>query len=154
SGHGVLSYEVIGLVGKLFHDRLTLGMYGMIPNGNFTNLDAFYDDEREQYFSNSLHPELYSDRLSALSIAFGAGFKATDDLSIGVAATLSLKAAVGAPTYVVDAGRLQDILIDSNASVNMSVAPHLGISYEPSPRFRLTGTVHSPEKVELGANFT
>lgn len=154
SGHGVLSYEVIGLVGKLFHDRLTLGLYGMIPNGDFTNLNAFYNDEREQYFSNSLHPELYSDRLSALSIAFGAGFKVTDALSVGLAATLSLKANVGAPTYVVDAGRLQDILIDSNASVNMSIAPHLGVSYEPTPRLRLTGTVHSPEKVELGANFT
>ena len=89
-----------------------------------------------------------------MSIAFGAGYKLTDDLSIGLAATLSLKAGVGAPTYVVDAGRLQDILIDSNASVNVSMSPHLGVSYAPLPRLHLTGTVHSPEQVELGANFT
>ena len=55
---------------KLFEQRLALGLHGLIPNGEFTKLRAFYNDEREQYFSNSLHPELYSDRMTALSLAF------------------------------------------------------------------------------------
>jgi long-chain fatty acid transport protein len=154
TGHLTIVYETVGFVAKLLDNRLGLGFYGIIPDGDFTNLNAFYADEREQYFSNSLHPELYSDRLTALSLAFGAGYRISDALAIGLGATLSLKAGVTAPTYVANAGALQNLLIDTNASVNMSVAPNLGFSYRPSSRWRFTGTVHAPEKVELEVKFT
>ncbi len=154
TGHQTIAYEMIGFVAKLLDDRLALGFYGIIPDGNFTNLDAFYADEREQYFSNSLHPELYGDRLSPVSIAFGLGWKVTEGLSIGLGGSLILEAGVGAPTYVANAGALQDLLIDTNAKVNVSLSPNLGLSYDPSSRWHFTGTVHAPEKVELGVNFT
>src|SRR4051812_3002 len=70
TGHNTRAYQIIGLVTKLFDNRLTLGIYGMIPYSEFTGAAAFYSDEREQYFSNSLHPELYSDRMTATSFAF------------------------------------------------------------------------------------
>jgi hypothetical protein len=144
----------VGFVAKLLEDRVALGFYGIIPDGDFTNLCAFYPDEREQYFSNSLHPELYGDRLTSLSLAFGAGYKVSDALAVGLGASLSLRAGVAAPTFVANAGALQNLLIDTNASVNMSVSPNMGVSYRPSSRLRFTGTVHAPEKVELGINFT
>jgi long-chain fatty acid transport protein len=154
TGHQTTAYEMVGFVAKLLDDRLALGFYGIIPDGNFTNLDAFYSDEREQYFSNSLHPELYGDRLTPVSIAFGAGFKVAPNFSIGLGASLSLVAGVGAPTYVANAGALQDLLIDTNAKVNLSLSPNVGLSYDPTSRWHLTGTVHAPEKVELGVDFT
>jgi long-chain fatty acid transport protein len=154
TGHETTLYETIGFVAKLLDNRLALGFYGIIPDGNFTNLNAFYADEREQYFSNSLHPELYSDRLTSLSLAFGAGYRISDELAIGFGATLALRAGVTAPTFVANAGALQNLLIDTNASVNMSVAPNIGFSYQPSSRWHFTGTVHTPEKVELGVAFT
>jgi long-chain fatty acid transport protein len=154
TGHQTFSYETIGFVAKLFDDRLALGFYGIIPNGNFTSLGAFYPDEREQYFSNSLHPELYADRLTPVSIAFGAGYRFSDNFSLGLGASLSLRAGVGAPTYVANAGALQNLLIDTDAKVNVGLSPNLGVSYDPSSRLHLTGTVHAPEKVELGVDFT
>jgi long-chain fatty acid transport protein len=154
TGHQTTAYETIGFAAKLFDDRLTLGFYGIIPDGNFTNLNAFYADEREQYFSNSLHPELYGDRLTPVSIAFGLGLKITSNFSIGLGASLSLQAGVGAPTYVSNAGALQDLLVDTNAKVNVSLSPNLGLAYDPWSRLHLTATVHAPEKVELGVNFT
>ncbi len=154
TGHQTFSYETIGFVAKLLDGRLAFGFYGMVPNGDFTSLTAFYPDEREQYFSNSLHPELYADRLTSLSIAFGAGYAVADGLSIGVGGSLSLRAGVGAPTYVANAGALQNLLIDTNAKVNVAVAPNVGVSYAPSSRWHFAGTVHSPEKVELGVDFT
>ena len=154
TGHQTNSYEMIGFVAKLFEDKLALGLYGLIPNGDFTDLDAFYADEREQYFSNSLHPELYGDRLKSISIAFGAGYRIADNLAVGVGATLSLKADVGAPTYVANAGALSDLLIDTDAKVNTGLSPNMGVSYDPSSRWHLTGTIHAPEKVEMGVNFT
>ena len=53
-----------------------------------------------------------------------------------------------------NAGALQNILIDTNADVNVAVAPSLGVRYRPSSRFHVTGSVHAPEKVELGVDFT
>ncbi len=154
SGQQVLAYQMIGLVTKLFHDQLALGAYALIPYSKFTGADAFYSDEREQYFTNSLHPELYSDRLVATSIAFAAGVKVTDQFSVGLGFTLNLQTEAYTPTYVVDAGRLQDILVDSDVKVVANLAPHMGLSYKPTPRLRLTATAHSPEKLEIDTTFT
>jgi long-chain fatty acid transport protein len=154
TGHETFFYESAGFVAKAFDNRLALGFYALVPDGNFTNLSAFYDDEREQYFTNSLHPELYADRLTSISVAGGLGWAVSDALSLGLGASLSLKAGVGAPTYVSNAGDLAHLLIDTNANVNVSLAPNIGVSYHPAPRWHLTSTVHAPEKVELGINFT
>lgn len=155
SGDDTFTYETFGLNVKLFEDRLALGMYGAIPNGSFTKLRAFYNDEREQYFSNSLHPELYGDRLTAPSIGFGAGVRVTDDLSLGVGATLSLEAKVMAGTYVVDTGNLSKILITMDGGVEIGVAPHFGASYQLlGHRVRLIATAHAPNEVELDTRFT
>src|SRR5436190_2113951 len=154
SGHDTLTYEVFGLNVKSFDDYLALGVYGAIPNGEFTKMRAFFNDEREQYFSNSLHPELYSDRMTAVSLALGAGLKLGDQWSLGAGVTLGLKANVVAPTYVADTGHLNQILIDMNAGVNVGVAPHLGVSYRPFDRLHLTATVHTPQQVELGTTFS
>jgi long-chain fatty acid transport protein len=154
TGQQTFTYESFGLVVKLFDDALALGIHGLIPNGEFTQLKAFFNDEREQYFSNSLHPELYGDRMTAPSLAFGAGMLLTDDLSLGIGATLNLQAEVVAPTYVVDTGDLEKILIDMDASVNVSLSPHFGVGYTLGDRLRLTATAHAPKKVELETRFT
>ncbi len=86
SGHETFTYEMVGLIAKLFQQRVSFGFYALVPNGNFTALRAPYVDEREQFFSNSLHPELYSDRLTAISLAAGAGLAITDKLSLGASA--------------------------------------------------------------------
>jgi len=154
TGDETFTYESFGLAVGLFDDRVKLGLYGLIPNGEFTKLRAFYNDEREQYFTNSLHPELYGDRLTAPSIAFGAGVRPTDDLALGLGATLNLQAEVVAPTYVVDTGDLEKILIDMDASVNVSLSPHFGVSYTVADRLRLIATAHAPKQVELATKFT
>lgn len=153
SGHNLRTYQVIGLVHKFFEGRLALGLYGMIPYGTFTSAAAFYSDEREQYFSNSLHYELYSDRLTATSIAFATGLQLTDKLSLGLAATLGLKATAASPAYLKSIGAFQDILLDANVSVNTSLTPHFGAVYRPIDRWNLSATVHTPQKFEVDAKF-
>ena len=73
---------------------------------------------------------------------------------MGVGASLSLRAGVGAPTFVANAGALSNLLIDTDAKVNMAVSPNVGVSWKPSSRWRLSGTAHAPEKVELSVGFT
>jgi long-chain fatty acid transport protein len=152
SGHELTTYETVGIVVKML-ERVSFGFHALIPNGEFTRMRAFFNDEREQYFSNSLHPELYSDRMTALSLALGLGIKLTDQLSIGAGATFALATAVDAGAYVADSGNLGAIQLDIDANVNIGVAPHFGVSWAPNKRLHLTATAHSPQKVELGSGF-
>jgi len=153
TGHATHTYESIGLVIKLFKQRLALGFHGLIPNNGFTAFSSIYADEREQYFTNSLHAELYGDRTKAMSLAFAAGVRITDSLTIGAGATIGLLALADAPVYVADAGRLQDIQLNTDVDAKISLIPHGGISWRPHESWHLTGTVHAPQKIEIEASF-
>jgi hypothetical protein len=154
SGHNVRAYQVIGLVHKAFDGRLGVGLYALIPYGGFTGASAFYSDEREQYFSNSLHPELYADRLTATALSFGLGARLHERLSLGAAFTLSLRTVATTPTYVTDVGRFDDIMIDSDVSVVTALSPHLGLVWRPARATRLGLTLHTPQKLEIGTDFS
>lgn len=154
SGQKVRAYQVIGYVTKFFEGRLAAGFYTMIPYGQYTGAKAFFVDEREQYFTNSLHSELFSDRLIATSLAFGLGAKIIPELSVGVSATLSLKSTAGSPTFLNDVNHFQDIRLSPDIGVNAALAPHFGAVYKPVPRLSLSATAHTPQKFEVNTEFT
>ena len=154
SGHKLHTYQVVGFVQRLFRGRLGVGLYAMVPYSKFTGASAFYSDEREQYFSNSLHPELYADRLTATSLSFGLGARLADRLSLGAVLTLGLRTVAATPTFLNDVGRFKDIMVDSDVGVSTAFSPHFGLLWRPGSRTRLAATVHTPQKFEIGTNFT
>lgn len=139
-------YVSVGLVSELIEDYLIVGLYGLVPAKDFTTANSFYNDEREQFFSNSLHPELYSDRLTATSLAFGAGSQIIDQLSIGLTFTLSLANTAVASSYVRDSVDYNQLFLVNDVRVQTAVAPHFGLLYEPIDRLDLAATVHSEQK--------
>lgn len=147
------AYQVIGLVNHIIKERLVLGFYALVPLGSFTTARSFYNDEREQFFSNSLHPELYSDRLTATSLAFGGGGKLSDQVSIGLSFTLNLRNAATAGTYVRDADDYNQLLMTTKVDVHASVSPHVGVRYAPTDWLALTGTVHSKQALVIETDF-
>jgi long-chain fatty acid transport protein len=148
------AYQIIGLVNRIAGQRLVIGLYSLVPIGPFTTANSFYNDEREQFFTNSLHPELYSDRLTATSVAFGAGSKVTDWLSLGLSFTLNLRNGANAGTYVRDANDYNQLLLTTNVDVHASVAPHFGVVIKPVDWLNLTGTVHSEQKFVIDTTFS
>jgi long-chain fatty acid transport protein len=153
SGHQNRAYQTLGLVTQVFRGKVSLGLFAMIPLGEFTTAKSFYNDEREQYFSNSLHPELYGDRLTATSLAFGAGFKLRPELALGATFTLSLANNAAAPVYVSNINDLNTVLLDSDIAVQASVSPHFGAVWMPKPGARVAATVHTPQKFEIETGF-
>lgn len=139
------SYLTIGLVKNLIKDRFTVGVYGMLPLSSFTAAQAFYPDEREALFSNSLHPELYGDRLTAISIAIGAAFQLLPGLSIGGAVSLGLANTTASQDYVQDATNYNTLLLDNNISTTVNVAPTVGVKWDATSWLRIGGVIHSPE---------
>lgn len=148
------AYQIIGLVNKLAGERVVLGFYALVPLGTFTTANSFYNDEREQFFSNSLHPELYSDRLTATSVSFGGASKITKDLSFGVSFTLNLKNSATAGTYVRDANDYNQLLLATKVDVDAALSPHFGINWRPSDVLSLSATVHSKQQLVIDTTFS
>lgn len=149
------AYQVLGLVSHLWPRYLSIGLYAMVPYGSFTQAHSFFVDEREQFFTNSLHPELYSDRLSPVSLAFGAGSQVTDWLSLGVSFTLALKNDADAIAYSGNSAKLGETLqLSTRVDVAASVSPHFGVVIEPFERLDISLTAHSPQKMVIGTAFT
>lgn len=156
SGDQTRAYQTVGLVAPIFEKRVVLGLFAMIPLGEFTTAKAFYNDEREQYFSNSVHPELYGDRLTATSLAFGGGIKVREDLSVGATFTLSLANQASAPVYVSNLNNLDTVLLDSDIAVQAAVAPHFGVAWAPVEKARVAATLHTEQafRISTGFNYT
>jgi len=147
------TYSVIGFVSSLVKDRWNLGFYAIIPFGALLSANAFFVDEREQYFTNSLHPELYSDRLTPMSLALGTGMKVVDWLSLGASFTLSLSNIANGSTYVGDSSNLDaTLLLSTKVDAAVGFAPHFSALLEPFEALDISLTVHSPQMLEIVAD--
>lgn len=147
-------YASLGLVNQVVEDYLHVGLYALLPLGKFTTTNAFFVDEREQYFTNSLHAELYSDRLTAPSLSIGIGSSPIENLSIGVAFTLALLTTADAGTYVPEPGnQAESLKLSADVGVVAKVAPHVSINYRPIENLQLTSTIHSPSRFDIGLSF-
>ncbi|HEY8040710.1 MAG TPA: hypothetical protein VIF15_12985 [Polyangiaceae bacterium] len=143
------TYLTLGLVKHLVKDRFTLGLYTMLPLSSFTTAQAFYPDEREALFTNSLHPELYGDRLTAVSLVLGAGFKLLPGLSIGAGLSIGLANAATSADYVNDATNYSTLLLNNGVTTQINVAPTAGVAWRPIDALRIGGAVHSPESFAI-----
>jgi hypothetical protein len=147
-------YQILGFVQPLLRGRLGVGLTAMVPYSRFTSAQAFYNDEREQYFSNSLHPELYADRLTTTSLAFGLGARVLPQLLVGIGASLGLHTVAQTPTYVGDVGRFSEIKVDSDVGVKTALAPSLGVVWTPTAGARLALTAHAPQRLQIDTDFS
>ncbi len=147
------AYQVIGLVGPIFNRRLVLGIHALVPLGTFTTAYSTYPDEREQFFSNSLHPELYGDRMTATSLAFGLGSEILNGLSVGVSFTLNLTNVVAANAYIRDPDDFGRMQLSNDIGVTANVAPHFGVSWALTEHARLSATFHSVQAFRIDAGF-
>lgn len=154
SSGNVRAYQTIGLVNHLIDDYLTLGFYALVPLSTFTQAHSFFIDEREQFGTNSLHPELYSDRLTPVSLSFGGGSRLTRWFSLGLSFTLGLTNTADALAYVGNSARLNETLqLSTKVDVAASVSPHLGFVFTPVDGFDLSVTLHSPQKMVIESAF-
>lgn len=138
-------YLVIGGVKHLIKNRFSIGLFLTLPLANLTTATAFYSDEREALFTNSLHPELYGDRLTAMSIAVGGSFRLLKQLSIGIGTTLGLSNQATSSSYVPAATDYSQLLVNNSIGVTAALSPHAGAYWTPTDRVRIGAVIHAPE---------
>ena len=144
-------YVTFGFVQPIFAEHLVLGVHALIPAGSFTGGDQFFVDEREQFFSNSLHAELLGDRLAAPSIAVALASQLTNGLTFGAGLGIRMKTSAQADTFVIDGNDQEGTLqLSTGIDVSIGVAPYLATRYEFGERDgSLSVTVHSPNRFDV-----
>jgi hypothetical protein len=143
-------YQALGFVGQLFQRRLSLAVYTLVPLRSLVEAHSFFPDEREQFFTNSLHPELYADRLSAMSMVVGAGSRVTEWLGIGASVTVNLASSAAANAYIGDSADLAGSLRQSaRLESTAALAPHFAATILPFETLRASVTLHSPQRMDI-----
>ncbi len=137
-----LGYVQIGSQVNFLKDRLSFGFLGIFPTGSFQEQQPFFSDEREQYFSNSLHFELFEDRLKTNLVVLGLGFCATAKLNLGIGLTMSTTARTQASIFMPDASRQDESHLNTEVQVNTKFIPHAGLAWQFLRGWTLTSTVH------------
>lgn len=140
----VTPYAVLGVVRPIVPRALVFGFYGVLPIRSLQKQDVFFSDEREQYFSNRLHFELYGDRTELAAFAVALGSELADWLSVGAGVDVTIGTVANTDVYVPDAGDQRTILLAPHVEAQSEFSPYLGVSTLPTPRLRLAATVHFP----------
>lgn len=132
----------LGNTTPILEGRLAFGMVALFPLKRFQAHRPFFNDEREQSFSNSLHFELYGDRLEMAGFVFALGGRPVEWLGLGVGVTLWTATVPTTSIYIPDATNQEDSEINSTTEISFRVTPHFGLVVEPWRGLRVTATTH------------
>lgn len=152
--HRTLGYLGVGLVEQVMGEELVLGVALLMPVSSLPQTNGNYNDEREQYFSNSLRPELYGDRLTPISIAVGAGSQVLDSLSVGLSFTINLNSHANSATFVPQSAQYDDLSLRNGVEIDTGFTPHIGVAWQPVEPLLLTATLHTEQAFRVGARFS
>jgi long-chain fatty acid transport protein len=117
-------------------DALRLGFAVGLPLNGLGEQTAHFSDEREQYFSNRLDFELLGHRQQQLSVLFGAGFKVTDWLAVGMGVSLLPNSGTTAQVYLADSGHQNQIQMAVNNQQKWNPTLHAGLTLTPSQKLQ------------------
>ncbi|MDA3863503.1 MAG: hypothetical protein PF689_06495 [Deltaproteobacteria bacterium] len=135
-------YLSLGTVIPFAKGNVVFGFQAVLPLKAFQVQSPFYVDEREQYFSNSLHYELFEDRMQASVISFALAGKMNSWLHVGAGLTMSQTAMTTTELYMPDASEQEVSYLNSNIEITTSFIPHFAAALILSKQALLTATVH------------
>lgn len=124
--------------------QLAVGVYALLPLSGIQTQEPFFNDEREQYFSNSLQFELYGDRLKQFSAALALAGRFGRYFRIGAGLAISTYTKTQNRVFVPNASDPAQQLINAKMNVGASVMPYFSFVANPVAGWHLTGTFHFP----------
>ncbi|MDX9721280.1 MAG: hypothetical protein RBU37_11085 [Myxococcota bacterium] len=142
----------LGVGGKLglLDDLLAVGFLALLPVGSFQRVSPFYVDEREQYFSNSLHYELLGDRMDAASFAFAAALRPIPSTVLGVGVTMATSSTANTAIYVPDAADQERAQVNGAVDISTTFVPHFAVSWRPIDELWLSAVLHLEQQNTIG----
>ncbi len=132
----------LGATKTIIEEWLTLGLYMLLPATSVQTQTPYYNDEREQFFSNSLHFELLEDRSQQFNIAVGLGGKVNKYLHLGAGLTFTSYTLTETAVYVPDSSDPSFQILNTSLKVTGSLSPHFSFAAYPVDDLVITGTAH------------
>ncbi len=137
-------YAAIGMVRPLAGKALVFGLHAFLPVRGFLDQKGFFVDEREQFFSNQLHFELWGDRLNVSSITFGLGSQLSNWISIGAGIDIAILTESRAVVYIPEGTDQSSALLAPDIHTNSKFKPYFAATVHPNARSSVVATVHLP----------
>ncbi len=134
-------YITIGAVTHIYKKDLAVGFFAMLPASNVVSISPHYVDEREQYFTNSLHYELYEDALTYPFISVAVSYRLNEAVSMGFGMMIGGKAFVNADVYVPEATHQEIILVGPDVDFRADFYPHFAFQLTPINNLSLSATL-------------
>ncbi len=136
------AYMGFGTVKRFLAARLAVAFHALLPVTEVQAQRPFFVDEREQYFSNSLQPELLGDRTEGGAFVLALAGRPLPWLGLGAGLTVDNRSTVRTTLYMPEASDQASTLSNTEVVVRSSVVPHFGLALRPWAGLRLAATCH------------
>jgi len=113
----------VGATVSLGIDWLRLGVLAFVPANGLGNQHTYYGDEREQYFSNSLHHTIYGERLSSQQTMVAGSVRPLRWLSIGAGIRLIMATRMNNQVFVPSQSDSSVQYLDMRTETTTATAP-------------------------------
>lgn len=151
SGSVTTGHLHLGAVSSIVKDRVAIGFMALLPLRSFQTQEPFFVDEREQFFSNSLHHEFLGDRIENNSFCFAIGGKVLPWLNLGAGLCMTTTAMSRAELYLPDASKQDESYMNSSVVVESSFVPHFSAEVVQKS-LKYTLGVHLPSQSRTQGN--
>lgn len=118
----------VGASASLGLDWLRVGALAFVPLVGMGDEFTYYPDEREQYFSNTLHYEIYGDQLVSQLILVGGSVRLLDWLSVGGGVRLNFEPHTNAQVMTPHAADQTTQYMNVHVETGVQASPILSVA--------------------------
>lgn len=130
---GVTNMYGLYISGKhnLKFENFALGFGIYLPTNRIHLEKSYFPDERESYFTNKIHPELYGVRSEGESIYLAAAYRIFNNLSFGAGSIMKINSFAPSYQYLPSISKTNEMHLNLSAEEKIKIFPLLGIFYKP-----------------------
>jgi len=119
----------IAAIGSVFHEDLRVGLGFTTPLPGMMTVRTWYNDEREQYFSNRLHFERFGEFDTAMTFYPGLSFAPLDWFSAGMTLQIDLAMTIDSRIFLTESTTWDYSYLNTGGKVTPVVRPVAGIAF-------------------------
>jgi len=127
----LLGYMSLGLVHSLGIENFRLGLNILVPATNLLKVNGYYPDEREQFFTNTVHFMRFGEWSQIFSMLFGAAYQPLPWLSVGASVEGVLAVGATLDAYIPEATVQDYALANVGMETSAGMRGILGVTVRP-----------------------
>lgn len=128
---GTSTYLGVGFATDLGRDDFCIALQLLVPTRGLVSVSSIFSDERDQFFSNTVHFALFGEWSQVLSLLMGAAWRPVPWFSFGAAVEGSLDVGADLNMYIPEATVQDYALVNTDIEARPSGRAILGANFRP-----------------------